>query len=59
VRAPASVDSELQLLSRIFALAIERNLVVTNPCKGVKPCGLPNLVPRFLTDENEERLLPF
>ncbi|MGH9822440.1 MAG: hypothetical protein ACREDR_04215, partial [Blastocatellia bacterium] len=56
--APASVDRELQLLSRIFSLAIERRLVETNPCKGVKLCGVANLVPRFLSDEDEAKLLP-
>jgi hypothetical protein len=33
VRAPASVDRELQLLSRIFSLAIEGSLIDGNPCK--------------------------
>src|SRR5262249_44006973 len=58
VRAPASVDRELQLLSRIFSLAIERGLIDGNPCKGVKLCGVANLLPQFLTDEDETKLLP-
>lgn len=57
-RSPASVDRELQLLSRIFSLAMERSLVEINPCKGVKLCGVANLVPLFLTDEDEAKLLP-
>ena len=43
-RAPASVDRELQLLSRIFSLAVERGLMQTNPCKGVKLSGVGRIV---------------
>lgn len=57
LRAPASVDRELELLSRIFSLAIERGLIQTNPCKGVKKLRVPNLVERYLTVEEEERLI--
>ncbi len=57
VRAPASVNRELQLLSRIFSLAIERELIHTNPCKGVKLCRVGNIVTRYLTTEEEKRLL--
>ena len=35
-RAPASVDREVQLLSRIFNLAIERGEIQANPYKEVK-----------------------
>ena len=57
VRAPASVNRELQLLSRIFSLAIERELIQINPCKGVKLCRVGNIITRYLTTEEEERLL--
>ncbi|MCI0487534.1 MAG: site-specific integrase, partial [Blastocatellia bacterium] len=57
-RAPASVDREIQLLSRIFSLAIERGEVETNPCKGVKMLNAGNVITRYLTPEEEERLLP-
>ncbi len=56
LRAPASVDRELELLSRIFSLAIERGLIQTNPCKGVKKLRVPNLVERYLTVDEEKRL---
>ncbi|HZS45141.1 MAG TPA: site-specific integrase [Blastocatellia bacterium] len=57
-RSPASVDRELQLLSRIYSLAIEQELLQVNPCTGVKLCGVSNLVPRFLSEEDEAKLLP-
>jgi integrase len=59
VRAPASVDREIQLLSRIFSLAIERGLVSVNPCAGIKLCNVGNIVVKYLTAEDEERLRPF
>jgi integrase len=57
-RAPASVDRELQLLSRIFSLAIEYGKVRENPCKGVKLLAKHNLVTRYLSPEEEEKLMP-
>lgn len=57
LRAPASVDRELQLLSRIFSLAVERGLIQTNPCKGVKMSGMGRVVTRYLASEEEGRLL--
>lgn len=56
-RAPASVDREIQLLSRIFSLGIERGEVRTNPCSGVKLLNRGNTVTRYLTPDEEERLL--
>jgi integrase len=56
-RAPASVDREIQLMSRIFTLAIEREEVQINPCKGVKMLNRGNTVTRYLTPDEEERLL--
>jgi integrase len=57
-RAPASVDHEIRLLSRIFSLAVERDEVEVNPCKGVKMLNRGNAVTRYLTPDEEERLLP-
>ena len=56
-RAPASVDRELQLLSRIFSLAVERGLIPANPCKGVKLSGMGRIVTRYLAPEEEDSLL--
>jgi integrase len=57
LRAPASVDREIQLLSRIFSLAIERGKVQANPCRGVKLLSKGNMVIRYLSPEQEERLM--
>ncbi len=59
LRAPASVDREIQLLSRIFSLAVERNLLQANPCKGIKLANPGNIVIKYLTVEDEEKLRPF
>ena len=58
-RAPASVDREVQLLSRIFNLAIERGEFQTNPCKGSSFFANHNQVTRYLSYEDEEKLMPF
>lgn len=59
LRAPASVDREIQLLSRIFNLAIERALIQSNPCKGVRLLAKYNQTTRYLSYEEEEKLMPF
>ena len=59
LRAPASVDREIQLLSRIFSLAIERGLMQANPCKGIKLANPGNIVIKYLTVDDEEKLKPF
>jgi integrase len=56
-RALASVDRKIRLLSRIFTLAIEREEVQINPCKEVKMPNSGNTVIRYLTPDEEERLL--
>ena len=55
-RSPASVDREIQLLSRIFSLAIERGEVEVNPCMRIKMLGTGNQVLRYLKPEEEQRL---
>jgi len=57
VRAPASVDRELQLLSRIFSLAIEHGYLNANPCKSVPLCNPDNSVAHYLSDEEEAKLI--
>jgi integrase len=56
-RSPASVNRELELLSRIFSLAIERSELESNPFKGVKKLPTDNLLTRYLTPEEEDRLM--
>ena len=57
VRAPASVNHEITLLSAILRLAIEQGHLETNPCRKVKKLRLNNRRHRYLTDEEETRLL--
>lgn len=57
VRAPASVNHELTLLSAILRLAIEQGHLETNPCRKVKKLRLNNRRHRYLADDEETRLL--
>jgi integrase len=56
--SPASVNRELQLLRRIFNMAIEDGKLQRNPCKGIIEKE-DNIIPRFLTVEEEAQLKPF
>ncbi len=56
-RAPASVNRELEVLSRIFTLAIEQDRVSANPCRKVKKLLMDNVRTRYLSTEEEARLL--
>ena len=61
-RSKASVNRELQLLSRIFSLAIKNRQATSNPCeKSMHENGLllkgDNRRSRILSDEEEERLM--
>lgn len=47
----STVNRHLSLLSRIFSLAVELELLVTNPCKGIKKWPESNLRDRVLNDE--------
>ncbi len=58
-RAPATVNRELAVLSRIFTLAIKNRLTADNPCTEVKRLAADNRRVRYLLDEEEQRLLPF
>jgi integrase len=55
-RSVASVNRDLELLSRIFTLAIERRLTDSNPCSKVRKFELHNMRCRYLLDEEEPRL---
>lgn len=57
LRSAASVNHELGLLSRIFNLAIDYGVADTNPCKKVRKLQLNNKRIRYLSDEEEPRLL--
>jgi integrase len=56
-RKPASVNRELQLLSKIFNLAIRDRITQDNPCQHVKKLRENNRRTRYLTSEEEEALL--
>jgi integrase len=56
-RSPASIDREIQQLSRIFSLAIERGELEVNPCTRMKMLGTGNQMLRYLTPDEEQRLL--
>jgi integrase len=53
--SPASVNRELELLSGI----LEQGLLVVNPCSRVKRFDEDNARNRYLSPEEEARLLPF
>ncbi len=56
-RAPSTVNRELELLSKIFSLAIDQGLAIHNPCQKVKRFREDNERNRYLSDEEEPRLL--
>jgi integrase len=56
-RAPASVNHDLALLSKILSLASDHGHLATNPCRKVKKLRLNNKRHRYLTEEEEPRLL--
>jgi integrase len=55
-RTLASVNRYLELLSRIFTLAIEHGLTDINPCSKVRKFDLNNTRHRYLLDEEEPLL---
>ncbi len=56
-RAPSTVNRELELLSKVFSLAIDQGLAIQNPCQKVKRFREDNERNRYLSDEEEPRLL--
>lgn len=56
IRAPASVNRELETLSRIFSVAIENGHLDANPCRAVRKLRQNNTRTRYLTPDEEERL---
>jgi integrase len=56
-RAPSTVNRELELLSKVFSLAIDQGLTIPNPCRKVKHFREDNERNRYLSDQEEARLL--
>ncbi len=57
VRSPASVNHELEILSKIFNLAIDYGVTDKNPCMKVKKFALDNKRYRYLLPEEEPALM--
>lgn len=55
-RHPNTVNKELQLLSRVFSMAVDNELAETNPCRRVRQLKCEWQRDRYLSPE-EERLL--
>lgn len=56
-RTPASVNRELEVLSRIFTLAMDHDLVTSNPCRKVKKLLMDNARTRYLSSDEEGKFL--
>jgi integrase len=56
-RSPASVNRELELLSRIFSLTVRLGLAEFNPCSRVSKFKLQNQRHRYLLPDEEPALL--
>src|ERR1044072_8777386 len=57
IRSPASVNMELAVLSRIFALAVELEQAASNPCRKVRKLRVDNQRNRYLSADEETRLM--
>jgi site-specific recombinase XerD len=58
-RSPATVNRELQVLSKVFSMAYDNGLVETNPMRRVHKLRELREAPareRYLTDDEEKRL---
>lgn len=55
-RSPATVNREMNVLSKIFSLAIDAELLDDNPCRRVKRLRMANNRVRYLTHEEEKSL---
>lgn len=55
--ANSSINRELNVLSKMFSIAVENKYIQINPCLGVKRLRIENKPDRFLTIEEEEKLL--
>lgn len=56
-RSPATVNRELSVLSAILTLAVDDELIPSNPCRRVRPLRMDNERSRYLTRDEEARLL--
>ena len=56
-RTPASVNRELEVLSRIFTIAIDNGMNIQNPCRKVRLLRMDNQRNRYLGEDEETRLM--
>lgn len=56
-RSPATVNRELEILSKIFSVAVTAKVTANNPCLEVPKLRVDNKRTRYLLDEEEELLL--
>jgi integrase len=56
-RAAASINRELEMLSKIFSMAIDNDLTVKNPCRRVRKLRMNNKRYRYLSVDEEARLM--
>lgn len=55
-KAPATINRELSVLSKVFTVAVRLHEAESNPCKNVERFSLDNQRERYLTEEEEQRL---
>ena len=55
--ANSSINRELNCLSKMFSIAVENKYIQINPCLGVKRLRIENKPDRFLSIEEEKKLL--
>jgi integrase len=56
-RNPATVNRELCVLSKIFSLAFDAELIESNPCRRVRKLRADSMRTRYLSPDEETRLM--
>ena len=56
-RAAATVNREVEILSKVFTMAEDNDLVASNPCRKVNKLRQDNRRTRYLTADEEKRLM--
>lgn len=56
-RAPSSVNRELEVLSHVFTMAVDNDKIPQNPCRKVRKLRTDGGRERYLTEEEEVRLM--
>lgn len=56
-QSPSSVNRKLELLSRILSMAVDYGMIHSNPCQRVRKFQLDNRRERYLSVDEESRLM--